>query len=164
MSSTHESLNTTRGRGKVKWRQLGRMSYFEAIAPCFPHSTCHSLHSKPPSPWFGMRVFSQVLDQITMPFSLGHLIAAGSHVGSAYHLSCSNGCIHFTSQRYQVYSDLFSLGWRKHKDNQLVPISPRVPRQHILGERGPAIGTAAEFTERQGLQCHFVGEYGAMRQ
>ena len=34
-----------------------------------------------------MKNFSLVLGQITMPFSLGDLMAVGSHVNSAYHLS-----------------------------------------------------------------------------
>lgn len=136
--------------------------YFEAIAPCFPHSPCCSFCHKPPSPWTDMRNFSQFLHQVTTHFSLGHLKAAGNHVSSAYHLSPSNGCVHFPSHRCQVYSNLFSLDWREHKDDQIVPISPGVPQHHILGGRGPAIGTVAKFKEGQGLQCHFVGgEWGS---
>lgn len=164
MSSTHKNLNTTREWGRVKWRHLGVVLYFEAIAPCFPHSTCCSLRPKPPSPWPDMRNFSQFLHQVTTPFSLGHLMAAGNRVSNVYHLSPSNGCVHFSSHRCQVYTDLFSLDWREHKVDRIVPISPRVPQQHILGGRGPAIGTAAKFKGGQGLQCHFVRECGAARQ
>lgn len=56
------------------------LSYFEVIAPCSPSSACCSLHPKPPSPQLGMKNCSQFLDQIMMPFSLGYLMAAGSHV------------------------------------------------------------------------------------
>lgn len=140
------------------------MLYFEAISPCFPHSTCCSLCPKPSSPRPDLRNFSQFLHQVATPFSLGHLMAAGNHVSSAYHLSPNKGCVHFSSHRCQVYSDLFSLDWREQKYDQIVPISPRVPQQHILGGRGHAIGIAAKFRGRQGFQCHFVGECGAARQ
>lgn len=100
----------------------------EFIAPCCPHSGCCSLHPKPPFLWVGTRNFCQILNQIALPFSLGHLMAAGSHVGSACHLSPSNGCSDSSSQRCQVYSYLFSLVWKELKDDEIVPISPRLPQ------------------------------------
>lgn len=129
------------------------LSYFEVIAPCSPHSACCSLHPKPPSPQLGMKNCSQVLDQIMRPFSLGHLMAAGSHVCSAYYLSPQKWLHSLLFPRCQVYSNLFSLGWEEHKDNQMVPISPKSdPKQHILGGRGPVVGKAAEFRGRQWSQ------------
>lgn len=121
------------------------LSYFQAIAPCSPHSACCSLQPKPPFPWLGIRNFSQLLDQITMPFSSGHLMAAGSHVGSAYHLFPQQWLHLPLFPRCQVYSDFFSPGWRKRIDDWIVPISPGVAqpahfrRQRPCGRKGSRI-------------------------
>lgn len=129
------------------------LSYFEVIAPCSPHSACCSLHPKPPSPQLGLKNCSQILDQIMMPFSLGHVMAADSHVCSAYYVSSQKWLHSLFFPRCQVYSNLLSHGWREHKDDQMVLLPlKRAPKQHILGGRGPVVGRAAEFTERQELQ------------
>lgn len=91
-----------------------------------------TLLQPPPSkaviPMAYMKKFSEVVDQIMMSLSLGHLMAAVSHVSTAYRVSPQQWLHSLLFLRCQVYCDLLSLGQREYKNDQIVLISPRVPQ------------------------------------
>lgn len=111
------------------------LSYFEVIALWSPHSACCSIHPKPPYPQLGLKYYSQALDQIMMPLSLGPLIATGNHVGSVYHLFSWEMLHSFVFPKCQVYSNLFGLGWGEYKDRRCPPLQVCPQAVHFRRER-----------------------------